>query len=389
MFGKTALLVMILATGAEGDAKQDALAAWRKNVQIARVSDREEHSIHAYYVTTPESPDGKSVLYFASTNKTGEEGEIRVVDRGTKQVAVVAQDVVTEDAHRAACQQWVSAGKRIAFHNVLDNGRWVVTCVDRDGTNGRVLATGRQKGFSAAAGNVVPLYGPHWAPGEHRDLDLVDVESGEIRSTSLTAKRVVEKYPAWIARQFGERPISIFFPVLSPDESQVFVKLATPRGGDFRSREASDRYGLIGYDLNESSFRFMQEDWGHPAWSADSKSVINVGGRITDAATGKVHRVPNHPTLRGSHPALSPDGKLFTSDALGESFGGAKGSWIVGVGSVETGEFVMLHRFENSRGARSWRVSHPHPVFSPDGRRVYYNVSEDEWTRLYVAQAGE
>ena len=46
----------------------------------------------------------------------------------------------------------------------------------------------------------------------------------------------------------------------------------------------------------------------------------------------------------------------------------------------------MLHRFDNTRGSTSWRRSHPHPVFSSDGKRLYFNVSTDRWTRLFVAE---
>jgi hypothetical protein len=34
-------------------------------------------------------------------------------------------------------------------------------------------------------------------------------------------------------------------------------------------------------------------------------------------------------------------------------------------------------------------VSHPHPVFSADGKRIYYNVSDGEFTRLHVAERAE
>ena len=96
----------------------DPLASWRKEVRVARISDRPEHSIHSYYVTTPESPDGKWVLFFASTTPTGHEGEIRVVERTSGKMLVIARDIATEDAHRAACQQWISGGdgKRIYFN---------------------------------------------------------------------------------------------------------------------------------------------------------------------------------------------------------------------------------------------------------------------------------
>ena len=51
-------------------------------------------------------------------------------------------------------------------------------------------------------------------------------------------------------------------------------------------------------------------------------------------------------------------------------------------------QFQVLHRFDNSKGARSWRTNHPHPIFSADGRRIYFNVNEEKWTQLFVAEAG-
>ena len=47
---------------------------------------------------------------------------------------------------------------------------------------------------------------------------------------------------------------------------------------------------------------------------------------------------------------------------------------------------IIIHTFDNSHGAESWRRSHPHPVFSPDGKRIYFNVSDGEFTRLFVAE---
>ena len=42
-----------------------------------------------------------------------------------------------------------------------------------------------------------------------------------------------------------------------------------------------------------------------------------------------------------------------------------------------------------SASANSWRRSHPHPAFSPDGKRLYFNVSSGPWTQLHVAEAAE
>src|SRR3712207_9381016 len=64
----------------------------------------------------------------------------------------------------AACQQWVSGGRRVVFHNVLPSGAWVVVAVDVPTGKARLLARGRQVGFGQPAHDLVPLNGPHWNP---------------------------------------------------------------------------------------------------------------------------------------------------------------------------------------------------------------------------------
>lgn len=366
----------------------DPLAPWKAGVKATPVAPGEHHAIHSYFNTSPESPDGRWVLFYASTTVNGHDGELRVRERATGHERVLVRGVSVEDAHRAACQQWVSKGKRVAYHNVLPGGTWVVAAVDLETGQDRVLAKGRQVGFGQPAHDLVPLYGPHWAPGECRGLELLDVATGEARRTPLTAEAVRKAYPEAVAKQFGDRPISVFFPLLSPDLGRVIFKLATPAGGDFRSKAASVREQLIGYDLRRSEFLFHHEKWGHPAWHPNARDILNTGGRLIDADTGKVRTLPGKWAFPGTHPSFSPDGRLFTTDTQTDRgpYDGPKGSWGVVVGDVRTGESVMLHRFDNSQGARSWRVSHPHPVFSPDGRRVYFNVSDGPWTRLHVAE---
>jgi hypothetical protein len=368
----------------------DPLEAWAK-AKVSVVSDGPQHTMHAYFNTSPESPDGRWVLFYASTTADGHEGEVRIRERATGKEIVLARGLAVEDAHRVACQQWVSNGRRVAFHHVLPGGEWVVSCVDLDSGKQRLLAKGRQLGFGQPAHDLVPLYGPHWNPGSHRDLELLNVATGEVRPTALTAAALVKAYPDWIAKQFGDRPVSIFFPLLSPDLNRVMFKVATPAGGDFRSTNASRRYGLVCYDLKEARFLSLTEKWGHPAWHPNSRDILEVHGQVIDSGTGQVTRIADFPRLPGTHPSFSPDGKLYTSDsqAEGELFQGPKGSWAVVVGDIRTGKYVTVHRFDHSQGARSWRVSHPHPIFSPDGKRLYFNISDGPWTRLMVAERTE
>lgn len=365
----------------------DPLAPWREGVKVRPVApDQNRHSMHTYFNPSPESPDGKWVLYYTSNTPEGHQGDIRILERATGKEKVLVRNLTTEDAHRAACQQWVSGGRRVVFHD-LRKGQWYVIAVDIRSGKERVLATKRLVGWGRANGDLVPIYGLHWNPGPHRDLELLNAETGEIR-TVVTAAAVRQTYPEVVSKEFGDRPISIFFPILSPDGKRVFLKLATPAGGDFRSAKASHREILIGYDLERPRFLFLHPRWGHPAWHPDSRTFINVPTMLADSETGSTRRIPDLPIFRGSHPSISPDGRLFTTDTRAEAFGGAKGEWDVAVADLGGKDYVMLHRFDGSKGATSWRRSHPHPVFSPDGHRIYFNVNASPWTQLFVAEAG-
>jgi len=98
---------------------------WRRCTVREVLPEAAAHTIHSYYVSSPESPDGRWVLYYASTAESGHEGEVRVVDRVSGATKTIAAKVTVEDAHRAACQQWVSRGKRVVFHDFRD-GEWQV-----------------------------------------------------------------------------------------------------------------------------------------------------------------------------------------------------------------------------------------------------------------------
>ncbi len=364
----------------------DPFAKWNGPVTVGPlVPGAQRHSIHTYFNLSPESPDGKWVLFYTSTTPDGQHGEIRIRERATGKEVMLADKIHTEDAHRAACQQWVSNGRRVAFHNDV-NGEWQVIVVDVETRKQRILARNHLLSWGQPKTDIVPVYKPHWAPGDHPDLELLNVATGELK-TVVTAKETRAKYEKQITARFGDRPISLFFPILSPDLKRILFKLATATGPDPRSKAASDRECLIGYDLEHSRFLFFRPKWGHPAWDPDSRTLINVPNVLIDTDTGEERPIPNLPKFPGSHPSISPDGKLFATDTTLETFGGKKNEWGVVVGDLAGGRYKILHRFNNSNGAKSWRVSHPHPIFSPDGYRLYFNVSEGKWTELYVAEA--
>lgn len=393
LLGRLALLAALAATATTLTAlhaeEEDPLARWRSGVQIRPVlpADAARHSIHSYFNTNPESPDGKYVLFYSSTAANSHTGEVHVINRATGEEKTLATNLEVEDAHRAACQQWMSGGKRVAFHGLRD-GKWFVGVVDLDTGKERVLATDRLSCWGQPHADLVPIYGQHWAPGEHRDLELVNVATGEIKKV-LTADAVRQQYPQWIQEAYGDKPISIFFPNLSPGLDRVFFKLASAGPtGDPRSSAASARQGLICYSIAEQRFLYQNNRWGHPSWHPDKKSIVETAFFLYNSDDGKYVRLPGLPAVRGDHPSASPDGKLIVTDTTMDRFGKDANSWGIVLADARGNNHVMIHQFLNNAGARSWRRSHPHPVFSADGKRIYFNVSSGPWTQLYVAECG-
>lgn len=363
----------------------DPLSTWKSGVSVRAVDpDAECHSIHAYFNACPESPDGRYVMFFRSRQPDGEFGEICVIERATGKLRVLVSNVTTEDGHRVAAQQWVSGGRRVAFQDRRD-GEWLTAVVDVETGEQKVLARGRLLGFSQPSSDVVPLYGPHWNPGPHRDLELANVATGEI-TTIVTNDAVRQAYPQFIEKHFKSAPTSIFFPELSPDGRRIFFKMSSVRSGDPRRGDASERQGMIVYDIAEKRFLNQFDQWGHPYWHPDSRRIIEFPNVVIDVVAGTTTPIPGVPYFSGSHPSISADGRLLLSDVQLDKVDGKYKDWGVVVADMQGSGYVTLHRFPKEGGATSWRVPHPHPVFSADGKRIYFNLSAGPWTRLHVIE---
>ena len=345
------------------------------------------HSVHTYFITSPESPDGSWILFYQSSTPEGHSGDLRIVHRASAEERILAEGITVEDIHRAASQQWACGGSHVVFQD-LREGEWVIAAVNIESLEERILARDRQLGFGQPRSNEFPIYGLHWEPGQHRDIELLNLNTGQTRSV-LALEEIRTAHSDWIEEHYQERQISLFFPVMSPDMNRLFFKLSSPTDGRFRIKNASLRIGFFCYDLESQQHLICRTNWGHPAWHPDSRSVLNCGKRSfeeTNIVSGNVDEL-NAPRFPGAHPSFSSCGHLVVTDTRYEAFGGSEGEWAVAVVDPVTGDHQFIHHFTNNRGATSWRVSHPHPVFSPDGQRIYFNVSADRWSRLYVAEA--
>ncbi|HWB85950.1 MAG TPA: twin-arginine translocation signal domain-containing protein [Bryobacteraceae bacterium] len=370
---------------------------WKSGVRIHPVSSIPgRHTIHTYFNVSPETVDGRRVLYYTSVTPEGYTGEIRMQERATGKETVLVRNLECEDAHRVACQQWVSNDRRVVFHD-LRNGEVVVVTVDVKTLKQRVLAKHRMVSWGTQDGDLVPIYGVHFQPDQYTDVELLNVESGEIR-TLVTAKQVRAAYPQQIRELYADHQISTPFGTLSPDQKLIFFKLSTMSPGYKPLPEGhlrwphayeSDREGLVCFDIEHRKLLFFKRNWGHPSWDSRSTTILNMPNLLIDGRTGQEHPIPNLPKFPGQHLSFSPDGKLFVTDTQLTPFGGAKGEWGIAVCDVRGGDWTMLARFRGDQGATTWRKNHPHPAFSPDGNRIYYNVNSGKYTQLYVAERSQ
>jgi hypothetical protein len=343
--------------------------------------------MHSYFNVSPESPDGRFVLYYKSVAADGHTGEVRLLERATNTDTLVCGGVTTEDAHRAACQQWVGDGRYIAWHDCRE-GEWQVSCMEVSTRASRVLARNRQLGFGTVLGSCVLLYGCHWNPGPHRGVEAANVETGEV-SALIPPEALLAAHGAFVLREFGEgRPVSLFFPVAAPSGERLFFKVAAGSGGsDFRSPTASHRQGLVVFSVPSASVGLLREAWGHPAWFPDSRRLIEMEDVVIDSEDGATTRVEHaFPALKGSHPAISPDGRFLVKDGeLPKELAQAPGEWGVVLCNLASGESRVLARSREDGGATSWRRNHPHPIFSSDSKRLYFNLNNEPFTRLWCA----
>ena len=245
----------------------------------------------------------------------------------------------------------------------------------------RELCEGRQLGWGRADLDFVPLHGLHWAPGEHRDLELLDVRSGEI-TVAVRLEDAAGVATAELRERLGGEAASIFFPVVSPDGRRVIFKLSRPDSGVFRDPRASRREGLFAWDLAEGRMLHVRDAWGHPAWHPDSRRVITTPSMAIDVETGSERTIEGLEPLRGSHPSFSPDGRVLVSDFADEA-----GRWGVAVAGPDAPRWRVLHlAAAPGPGTASWRPPHPHPALSAEGRRVYLNVNLGAWCVCHVAE---
>jgi Tol biopolymer transport system component len=137
-------------------------------------------------------------------------------------------------------------------------------------------------------------------------------------------------------------------------------------------------------DADGSGLRYLGEFGHHPAWHPTRDAVLWGGGQ--DDVGPCLFEQPldgGEPTLfaanTGIHSSVSPDGRYVATDRFDTPEAGTCSLDII---DVATGEGTTLATFPMP--APPYEQSHPHPAWSRDSRRIYFNCAASGIPQLYA-----
>ena len=169
------------------------------------------------------------------------------------------------------------------------------------------------------------------------------------------------------------------------DSEDIIFWTTDPDGG------ANETYAISHIKADGSSPRVVYRNEldgvpsaGHFMWLGRSKEII--------ANLLPAHWAIVRIRLDGSEPEVIADGEHFWHSASS-----AEGGWIVSdtlgpdtglkLVNVATGRYATLCQSQSANGKPDW--THPHPSFSPDGRRVVYNSDRTGIPQVHLVKVPE
>lgn len=341
-------------------------------------------SVHTYFDVIPESPDGQRVTWFAFDGKPLVSGEVMITNRSNGEEVTIAR--CAGAPHCGASQGWLDA-EHVYFSsngevNVADvNG----TIVQRLPGSIDTINQPTRRGLTYSlhirkAGGTPPKEGRCWRVDVDKGelVELLDVKrahdflSKHVDLTGLPPERMMFQHAKW-----------------APDGRKWFVVFKT-EGKKNEFPELPWVKVMLAADDNGDNLRLIGDFGHHPNWLPDSSGIYGFGSGKQrkllrwDAEGGPPTVMAT--TSRGEgHPCVSPDGRWLAHDGI--SYENPDGTGVL-LHDLSTGESEEL--FKTPMPRLEWQKQHPparpchcHPVWSPDGKRLYFNGVENELPKLF------
>ncbi len=365
-------------------------------MKIVPATTEHAHTMHSYFDICPESPDGTRLVFARFGADITKPADICVSDIRTGEILVAAQ-AENASTHSGAFQQWLSNDEILYVSNRMgDNKATNIVSLEThsqtrlNGMAQMVSPTGR-----LAAGFLdqnVPGRGPR-----PRIVALFDLASGETKPCfgvdecySLLPYREMLDGVMFCSPDFMTFKHSKW----SYDGSKFFVVFnncsgeTPPEMTNYRYVTEGGNFVKTLYCVNAdgSGLRYLCDFGHHPMWSYDGTYVYFFAKYADDpkrqdmvgcnVETGEKFLIAEN--LFGIHPSINIDNTLIVSDLIDKRNGVA----YINIYDIKrrVNETVYSYKIDDFSHATG---THPHPVWSRDFKRVYFNNVQDGVTQLY------
>ncbi len=343
-------------------------------------------AVHRYYDTPCESPDGDRILYFRFDGPIPGPGEVVVAGRDGADPRALARVDADCLGHVGAQATWVD---RETVSYAADGARASVTVIaSLNGGGTREVRGGIRQFHPDARRAVVNRAGA--APGDELSwkrktiVESVDCDSGDVLPL-LTVEQAAAAHPAG---NVDPSRMNLMNTKWSPDGTRLFAVFTDEIYARHHCEKRTIK-SLILVNADGSDVRYLGEFTHHPIWSPDGAAVIahlrnerfggqdlvslpldGSGTRTLIAGYAGVHSTPNRAGT-----------KVITDAFRSPAEGGAS----ILRYDLESGEAEVLcsgaHRdFDHNTGC------HPHPQWSADEKRVYFNMADSGSPQLYALE---
>ena len=356
---------------------------------IIRLSDPSAWTIHCYFDITPESPGGRRVAMFRIAPDKAS-GQVLVVNADGTDRREVGEPIVAPMGpnwhHGEAAQQWLD-DRRIVHNRVRADGRPISAIVDVDtgelrtlDVTVRMIHPSRPLGITSSHEMNLGTGGD----GEPQAVFKVDLDSGAVRRL-FDVNDVLAIHPlAEVARRYDMR---FKHTKWSPDGTRFLVVFHNEHLRDVH--RGPDRVkSIILADADGGTLRYLGEFGHHPMWSPDGRDVLTYerradGGQslVARPADGGERRTLLDPAP-GAHGSLDPAATTLVTDTVPGPGGGDGAVFTL---DLATGARRTLATFTHPPISLDHRV-HPHPAWSRDGRRVYFNAAPDGTAQVFAVE---
>jgi Tol biopolymer transport system component len=333
-------------------------------------------AIHAYYDLCPESPDGRWVTYFEFLGDVPGPGRVVVARPDGSESRTIAESP-SGSAHNGALQQWAGDG-HVVFSPPGEGPATSAVASLGDEPPREVPGAVRMvhpQGSLALASPGRPAHAV-W---------LIDLKRGKAR-TLLTVEDGLAVHPE---AEAIEKPEALIFmnSKWSPD-GRRFLTVFNNEGYRRRHPELRRVKSLLVGEADGSGLRYLKDFGHHPSWSPDGAFVHSYdrsdeGGQdmVAQPLDGQEAQVVLRGAL-GVHGTLSLDGRRLITDVYDwpEAGRAAILRYDLTTGGYDVLVLMALPDTTHKAGC------HPHPVFSRDRKRVYFNSTDSGVPRLYAIE---